>query len=65
MQQVQLTLTARQKTELAYVIKRHKVETREVDGRSINALERRGLVKINETKKGTFVVATAKGKKLN
>lgn len=34
-----------------------------LDKRSIGALERRGLVKCTETKKGSFVIATAKGKK--
>jgi DNA-binding MarR family transcriptional regulator len=40
-----------------------KVETKTVDKRSVNALEKKGLVKVTENKKGAFVALTAKGKK--
>lgn len=41
-----------------------KVDAKELDKRSINALEKRGLAKVKAAKKGTFVSVTAKGKKV-
>lgn len=41
-----------------------KVETKGYNGNTIKALDKRGLVKISENKKGTFVAATAKAKKV-
>jgi predicted transcriptional regulator len=40
-----------------------KVDAKTVDKRSVKALEKKGLAKISETKKGEFVALTAKGKK--
>ena len=41
-----------------------KVSVDGFDKRTINALSKRDLVKVTENKKGTFVAATAKAKKI-
>lgn len=58
-------LSNRQSETLDNVVNTGKIDYKELDGRSVRALEARGLVKVAESKKGTFVTATAKGKKLN
>jgi predicted MarR family transcription regulator len=59
----QVVLTEKQKEVLGLILKSDKADAAEFDKRSIKALEMRELVKLTETKKGTFVKATAKGKK--
>jgi hypothetical protein len=58
-------LTENQNKNLKAVIGAGKADIKELDARSVNALEARGLVKVASNSKGTFVTATAKGKKLN
>lgn len=50
---------------LKWIVKAGKTDIVEanLDKRTINALARRGFVKVTENKKGTFAVPTAKGKK--
>lgn len=61
-----ITLTTLQKRTLSHVVNQGgKADITSLDARSANALERRGLVKVSETRKGIFVTVTAKGKKLN
>jgi hypothetical protein len=53
-----------QKDALKVIVKgRVNIEEAGLDKRTINALERRELVKITENSKGLFAAATAKGKK--
>jgi hypothetical protein len=60
----QQKITPTQAKQLKAVIVAGKSILEDLDGRSVNALERRGLVKVTENKKGTFVAPTAKGKKI-
>jgi hypothetical protein len=48
---------------LTDIVKMGKAEMSNFDKRCINALEKRGMVKTSENKKGIFVVPTARGKK--
>jgi predicted transcriptional regulator len=58
-------LTENQIENLNQIVNAGKVDYKDVDGRAVRALSARGLVKVTENSKGTFVTATAKGKKLN
>lgn len=58
-------LTQKQNKNLAQVVSTGKTNYKDLDGRSVRALAIRGLVKVTENKKGVFVTATAKGKKMN
>lgn len=58
-----ITLSANQAKVLKEVVAAGKIDLSSVDKRAVNALETRGLVKTSESKKGTFVAPTAKGKK--
>lgn len=59
-----ITLNTNQTKVLKDIVASGKVDfTTGIDKRSVNALAKRGLVKITETKKNTFVAPTAKGKK--
>ena len=60
-----LELTIRQGETLDNVVNTGKIDYKELDGRSVRALANRGLVKVTETRKGTFVTPTAKGRKAN
>lgn len=64
---MQVQINDRQKATLKSIIKTGKANYNdpELDRRSIRALVARELVKVTEMKKGIFVQATAKGKKLN
>jgi hypothetical protein len=59
-----INLTESQEDVLRHIVNEGKASADDVDKRSLNALDRRGLVKITTNKKGTFAAATAKGKKL-
>ena len=61
----EIVINERQAENLTAVIQAGKIDYNDpnLDRRSIKALEKRGLVKLNEIKKGTFVVPTAIGKK--
>lgn len=64
--QQSVTINPKQTTALKSIVRSGKkvnIIEANLDKRSINALEARGLVKKYETKKGLFVIATAKGKK--
>jgi predicted transcriptional regulator len=58
-------LTENQIENLNQIVNAGKVDYKDVDGRAVRALSARGLVKVTENSKGTFVTPTAKGKKLN
>lgn len=45
------------------IIKVGKTDASNFDGKTLNALARRGLIKVTESRKGRFVSITAKGKK--
>jgi hypothetical protein len=60
-----IKLSEKQTKNLKTVIGSGKVSIKDLDGRSVNALEARGLVKVSYNTKGTWVSPTAKGKKLN
>jgi predicted transcriptional regulator len=58
-------LTGNQLDTLEIIKNTGKVDCKDLDVRSVRALANRGLVKMTENKKGSFVTVTAKGKKLN
>jgi predicted transcriptional regulator len=60
-----IQINEKQTDTLKSIVKTGKVNVIEanLDKRTVNALETRGLVKKSENKKGLFVIATAKGKK--
>ena len=58
-------LSDNQSKNLTQIVGAGKIDYKEIDGRAIRALSRLGLVKVMKNSKGTFVIATAKGKKLN
>jgi len=62
---MQVQINEKQVQTLTKVIAAGKIDVAELDSRSVKALASRGLVKLSENKKGTFVTPTAKGKKLN
>jgi len=59
----QVVINKNQTDALKDIVKAGKVNFSDIDKRTAKALQTRGLVKINEGKKATFVVPTAKGKK--
>ena len=60
----QTSITDTQKKTLKTIVATGRTPMSDVDGRSVNALEKRGLAKKVENKNGVFATATAKGKKL-
>lgn len=60
---MQTDITTTQQKVLKEIVGTGKVETKGYNGNTLIALERRGLVKLTENKKGKFVQSTAKGKK--
>lgn len=50
---------------LRYILDAGTIDYQEIDGRAVRALSSRGFVKVTENKRGKFVTATAKGKKLS
>ena len=60
-----MKLSDNQSKNLKFIVGAGKIDYKEIDGRAVRALSRLGLVKVTENSKGKFVIATAKGKKLN
>jgi len=63
----QVQINEKQRDNLKAIIKAKKIDynSPDLDRRSIRALVARELVKLVDQKTGTFVIPTAKGKKLN
>ena len=62
---MQIQINDVQKNILKDIVKSGaKVEAKGFNGNTLNALAKRGLVKITENKKGKFVAITAKAKKV-
>lgn len=57
-------ITKSQEKTLKTLIKDGKSDAKAFNGNTIKALASRGFVKTTENKKGVFVIATAKGKKI-